>query len=106
MAKFLLTANYTQSGMKGLLQEGGSKRREALTQTIEGVGGKLECLYYAVGDTDLFMIADLPDQETALAVSMIINSAGVLTLTVTELIEPESIDVASKKSVPYRVPGS
>ncbi len=60
MAKFLLTANYTQSGMQGLLQEGGSKRREALTQTIEGVGGSLESFYYAVGDTDLFMIADLP----------------------------------------------
>ena len=106
MAKFLLTANYTQTGMKGLLQEGGSKRREALRQTIEGVGGTLESIYYAVGDIDLYMIAELPDQETALAVSMIINSAGVLTLNVTELVEPESVDTASKKSVPYRVPGA
>ncbi len=106
MAKFLLTANYTQSGMQGLLQEGGSKRREALTQTIEGVGGSLESFYYAVGDTDLFMIADLPDQETAVAVSMIINSAGVLELTFTELIEPESVDAASRKTVTYRLPGS
>ncbi|MCY4278832.1 MAG: GYD domain-containing protein [Gammaproteobacteria bacterium] len=105
MAKFLLTANYTQSGMKGLLQEGGSKRRDALRQTIDGVGGKLETFYYAVGDTDLFMIAELPDQETAVAVSMIINSAGVLELSATELIEPEAVDEAAKKTVPYRVPG-
>ena len=106
MAKFLLRANYTQSGVSGLLKEGGSKRREALQATIEGVGGTLESFYYAIGDTDLFMIADLPDKETATAVSLIINAAGVLELKITELLEPEAIDAASQKSVPYRVPGA
>ena len=29
MPKFLIEANYTLEGVKGLMQEGGSKRREA-----------------------------------------------------------------------------
>lgn len=106
MSKFLLRANYTQSGVGGLLKEGGSKRREALQATIEGVGGTLESFYYALGDTDLFLIADLPDKETATAVSLIVKAAGVLEISVTQLLEPEAIDAASQKSVPYRVPGS
>ncbi len=106
MSKFLLRANYTQAGVGGLLKEGGSKRREALQATIEGVGGTLESFYFALGDTDLFLIADLPDKETATAVSLSVKAAGVLEVLVTELLEPEAIDAASKKSVPYRVPGN
>ena len=36
MPKYLLTANYTDTGMRGLLKEGGSKRREAASKAIEG----------------------------------------------------------------------
>ena len=38
MAKYLFRARYTQAGVAGLLKEGGSSRREALRQTIEGMG--------------------------------------------------------------------
>ncbi len=65
MAKFLFRANYSQEGVNVLIEEGGLKRREALQQTIEGVGGTLENFYYAFGDTDLFMIADMPDHLSA-----------------------------------------
>lgn len=106
MAKFLLKANYTQAGMSGLREEGGWKRREALQQMIEGVGGELESFYYAFGDTDLYMIAELPDAQTATAVSLVVNGAGVLEMSVTRLLTAEDIDAAAAKSVPYRVPGS
>ena len=105
MAKFLFRANYSQEGVNVLIEEGGLKRREALQQTIEGVGGTLENFYYAFGDTDLFMIADMPDHESAMAISLVINSAGVLDISATEVFEPEFIDGASQKSVTYRVPG-
>ena len=105
MAKFLFRANYSQEGVNVLIEEGGLKRREALQQTIEGVGGTLENFYYAFGDTDLFMIADMPDHEAAMAISLVINSAGVLDISATELFEPGFIDGASQKSVTYRVPG-
>ena len=70
MAKYLIRANYTQAGVTGLLKEGGTGRRAALTQTIEGMGGTLEGFYYAFGDCDLYLIAELPDEATPMAVSM------------------------------------
>ena len=45
MSKYMFHANYTQGGLGGLLKEGGTRRREALTQTIEGVGGGVEAFY-------------------------------------------------------------
>ena len=54
MGKYLIRANYTQAGLAGLLKEGGTQRREALKQTVEGAGGALESLYYAFGARDLY----------------------------------------------------
>jgi uncharacterized protein with GYD domain len=69
MGKYLFTANYTQTGLAGLLKEGGTQRRAALKETIEAAGGALESLYYAFGSCDLYITADLPDDATATAVS-------------------------------------
>jgi uncharacterized protein with GYD domain len=38
----LLKLNYTPQGTKGLLKDGGSGRRNAVKQVIEGLGGKVE----------------------------------------------------------------
>ena len=76
MGKYMFHATYTQSGLTGLLKEGGTRRRAALTQTIEGMGGRVEVLYYAFGEPDLYIIADLPDDATATAVSLTIGAAG------------------------------
>ncbi|MCZ0953724.1 MAG: GYD domain-containing protein [Proteobacteria bacterium] len=105
MAKFLFRTSYTQDGVAGLIREGGTGRREALRQTVEGLGGTLEGFYYAFGDDDLLLIADLPDEEAATAFSMFVSAAGALTVSCTVLLEPETIDGAIAKSVPYRKPG-
>ena len=42
MAKYLFRTSYTQAGVAGLIREGGTGRREALRQTVEGLGGTLE----------------------------------------------------------------
>ena len=106
MGKYLFHATYTQSGLTGLLKEGGTRRREALTQTIEGMGGSVEVLYYAFGEPDLYIIADLPDDATATAVSLTIGAAGALNIGITVLVTPETVDEAIGKSVPYRPPGA
>ena len=105
MAKYLFRTKYTKAGLEGLLKDGGTSRREALRQTIEGVGGSLEGFYYAFGDDDLLLIAELADAATAAAVSLNLGAAGALEVSVTVLLDPETIDEASKKAVPYRVPG-
>lgn len=105
MAKYMFRTSYTQSGLKGLLAEGGSSREAALRRTVEGVGGTLEGFYYAFGEHDLYLIADLPDEATATALSLNIAAAGALTVDVTVLLTPQDVDAAAAKSVPYRLPG-
>ena len=106
MAKFLIRANYAGEGMKGLMAEGGSKRRDAAAAAIESVGGTLDCMYYAFGDTDVYGICDMPDNASATAVSLLINSSGAVTINLTPLMTPEDVDAATTRAPSYRAPGT
>jgi uncharacterized protein with GYD domain len=106
MPLLLWQASYTPSGAKGLLKEGGTKRRDAVRQMVEKAGGKLHSFHYAFGDSDLYAVAEFPDKETAVAVSLAVNSAGLATIKSTVLITPEEVDAATKKAVAYRPPGA
>ena len=105
MAKYLIQASYIGEGIKGLLKEGGSSRRTAVEKLAESVGGTIEAYYYAFGDTDLFVIADMPDHAAATAVSLTAGAAGTATVKVTVLLTAEEVDAAVKKSPSYRPPG-
>jgi len=105
MPKYLVQANYAGEGLKGLLKEGGSKRRAAVEKLFGSVGGKVEAFYYAFGDTDLFIIADVPDNVSAAALSLAVNATGTATSKVTVLMTAEEIDAAVKKTPSYRAPG-
>ena len=66
MAKYLFQGSLTVEGLRGLLREGGTKRREAVTQSVQAVGGTVETFYYAYGGDDFFIIVDhraLPGSE-------------------------------------------
>jgi uncharacterized protein with GYD domain len=105
MPKYLVQANYVGEGIKGLLRDGGTGRRAAVEKLFGSVGGKVEAFYYAFGDTDLFVIADVPDNVSAAALSLTVNAAGAATAKVTVLLTPEEIDAAAKKTPNYRPPG-
>jgi uncharacterized protein with GYD domain len=105
MPKYLLQASYTAEGAKGLIKDGGSKRRAAAKTLIESLGGKIDCFYFAFGKTDVFSIADFPDGAAAAAASMAISASGAVAARVTVLLTPEEIDQASKKSARYTPPG-
>ena len=105
MPKYLVQANYVGEGVKGLLKDGGTVRRAVTEKLIVSVGGKVEAFYYAFGDTDLFVIADLPDNITAAALSLIVTATGAVTTKVTVLLTSEEIDAAAKKTPNYRPPG-
>ena len=105
MPRYLAHASYTVEGLKGLLKDGGTKRREAIEQLAKGLGGTLEAFYYAFGDDDVFAILDFPDNVSAMAVSMAINASGGATVKTTVLLTPEEVDQATKKTVDYRPPG-
>jgi uncharacterized protein with GYD domain len=106
MPKFLIKASYNPDGVRGLLKEGGSKRRAAVQKVVESMGGTLDAFYYAYGPDDAVIIADLPDANSGIALSLTVNATGAVRLSTTPLISPEEIDSATKKTVKYRAPGS
>lgn len=106
MSKMLVKASYTAEGARGLLKEGGSGRRAAVQKLIEGLGGKVEAFYFAYGETDAYVIVDVPDATSGLSLSLAVNASGAVRLSTIPLITPEEVDAAVKKSVAYRAPGA
>ena len=105
MPKYLWKANYVGEGLKGLLKEGGTSRRAAVEKMVNSMGGKLEVYYYAFGETDLYCIADMPDNVSAAAFTLTIAASGAATLNTTVLMTPEEMDQTVKKNPSYRPPG-
>ena len=104
MPKYLLEANYVGEGITGLLAQGGSARRAAIEKLLASVGGTVESLYYAFGDTDVYVIVDVPDNATMASVALTVAASGVITLKTTVLLTVEEIDEAAKKSPQYQPP--
>ncbi len=105
MAKFMWTGSYTAQGTKGLIAEGGTSRKAVVEKMLASVGGKLECLYYALGSDDVVIIVDAPDNISAAAVGLTVAASGAVQGRMTVLLTPDEIDKAAKKSPAYRPPG-
>ena len=106
MPKYLFAASLTQSGVQGVLKEGGTGRRNAVQKTAESVGGTVEAFYFAFGDSDVYVLIDVPDAAAAAAVSMTTTASGAVRVNTTVLITPEEMDEVRSKSVQYRPPGA
>jgi uncharacterized protein with GYD domain len=106
MPKFLIEASLTTQGVKGVQGEGGTARREAVAKAVESVGGRLESFHFGFGEHDVFVIADFPDNESAAAMALAVNSSGAVTTRTVVLLTPEEVDAAAKRSVDYRPPGA
>jgi uncharacterized protein with GYD domain len=105
MPKYLIHGNYVGEGIKGLLKEGGSSRRAAIEKLAASQVGSLESVYYAFGDTDIYVIVDMPDNASMAALALTAAASGAVTIKTTVLMTPEEVDEASKKTVDYRPPG-
>jgi uncharacterized protein with GYD domain len=105
MPKYLLHVSYNADGVKGLVKDGGTKRRAVATRLVESLGGKVEAFYYAFGDSDVLTIIDMPDSGAAAAVSLTLGASGAVTSKTTVLLAAEEIDAAVKKQGTYTPPG-
>ena len=105
MAKYLLEVKYTIDGIKGVKAEGGSARVAAATEAIEGLGGKIDSFYFAFGDTDVYVVADYPDNVSVAAAALAVSAAGGATVRTVVLLTPAEVDAAAAKKTTYRPPG-
>ena len=83
MPKYLVQGSYTDQGLKGLLKEGGSKRRAMVEQLAKEMGGKLEAFYFAFGSDDFVIILDLPSNMDMAATAIVAQASGTVNVDCT-----------------------
>ena len=105
MPRYLYEAAYTAEGTKGLLHEGGTKRRAAVEEAAKSIGARVEAFYFVLGDSDVIVIVNAPDAVHAAAVSLVVNASGAVRLKTSVLLTAEEVDNAAGKSPAYRAPG-
>lgn len=106
MPKYLYVGTYTAEGAKGLLRDGGSKRRQVATDVIGSVGGTLDQMYFGFGSDDFYVIADMPNHAAMAAVALTIGGSGAISGRSVVLMEPEDLDDAAKLTPTYSPPGT
>lgn len=105
MPKYLVEASYLTEGIKGLLKEGGTGRRAAVEALFASLDGRVESFYFALGETDVFIIGELPDNAAAAALAIKVGASGASSLKTVTLLTPDEIDLAVRKTIVYRPPG-
>ncbi len=105
MPKYLLEIDYSGQGSAGVLSTGGSARKAVVTRMIEGLGGSVEAFYYTFGIRDSVAIVELPDNVSAVAISLAVSASGSMAYKTTVLVTPEEVDTACLMSTDYSPPG-
>jgi len=106
MAKYMIQFSYTQEGVRGLLSEGGSRRREATEELVRSLGGKVLAYYFTFGEFDGVVIVDRMDNAEVAAAALTAAASGAVRTRTTVLIEPDEIDRVARKTPTYRPPGA
>jgi uncharacterized protein with GYD domain len=108
MGKYLFEVEITAvgAGLVPTTRRLGSAFDTSLRQIITDAGGTVDCLYFALGDTDAIVIAELASLATAAAVAAIIVASTHATVRTVALFEPNEIDIELIKGWTWRPPGT
>jgi uncharacterized protein with GYD domain len=105
MPKYLIQANYTADGLKGLQKDKASGRKAAVQAAMKIIKGKVECFYFALGSDDAVLIVDAPDNISIAALSVGAGATGLVNLRTTALLTVDEVDQALELQTKYRAPG-
>ena len=105
MPKFMIKATYTAEGLKGLRKDKASGREKAIAAACEALGGKLDALYYALGDDDVFTVVDLPSHIHVASLSTLVGASGMVEVRTAPLLTVAEMDKALGEDMSYRPPG-
>ncbi|MFW3172457.1 GYD domain-containing protein [Geodermatophilus sp. CPCC 206100] len=106
MPRYLFIGNYAPQGTQAIMAAGGTARRAAIEKMCVDLGGRLESFDFAFGTDDVYVIADLPDQRTAAAVTLAVNGSGMVAVRTVVLVTPEEMDAAGQVHADYRPPSA
>ena len=106
MPFYLVQASYSSQATAAMIKNP-QDRAAAIKPMIERMGGKLHGLWLAFGEYDAVAIAEVPDNVSALALSMAIGASGAIgSYRTTPLITTAEAMEAMKKAgaVGYQPP--
>jgi uncharacterized protein with GYD domain len=97
MPHYLVEVAYNTSGLAGLVKEP-QNRIEKVTPAIEALGGRVESAYFAFGDYDVVLFAEMPDNASAAAFALAVGAGGTVSkYKTTVLLTPdEAVDAMRK----------
>jgi len=75
MPRYLIQASYTAAALAAFVAKP-QDRVAGVKTALEKMGGSLESMDYCLGDCDLVVIANLPDDTAAAAMALAVNAPG------------------------------
>jgi len=78
MAFYLARAKISQHAMSALVERP-EDRFVTMTRLLKEVGGRLHYYFFAFGEFDIVLVYELPDNQTASALAMVLTSSGSVT---------------------------
>jgi uncharacterized protein with GYD domain len=106
MSKFLLEGSYTAEGLRGLIKDKASGRKTAITHALANVGGKLDAIYFTLGERDVLLVCDCPDYPSVASLGLAASASGMVRTKITPLLTVEELDQTIAKGVNYQPPGT
>ena len=77
MARYMFEAAFTSDAW-ATLAKNPQDRTEAVRTLLQGVGGTLISYYFAFGDYDVVVLAELPDNGAAAATAIAVAAGGAI----------------------------
>ena len=105
MPKFLISGSYTAEGLKGLKKDKASGREKAIAAGCAALGGKLDAIYYALGNDDVFAIIDMPSHVHVASLGVAVGASGMVRTHTVPLLTVAEMDKALGENAKYKPPG-
>ncbi len=96
--RVVLLGSYAPHAVKGIIS--GSDREAAVQKLLDKVGGTLVSVMFTRGEFDVLVLADVPDEATAIGLTMAVQASGAVSrVSVLSELDMEPVLVAANKAV-------
>ena len=87
MPAYMYRVGYTAESWAAQTKNKVTDRQKAITPVVRSLGGRILSFYYAFGEDDVILIAQMPDNKAAAALSIAAAAGGAVThVTTTPLM--------------------
>lgn len=95
MPKYITLCSYTDQGVKAIKES--PARLDAAKQAFKAMGGEMTDFYLVMGEYDLVVIGDMPDDATTAKLALMIGAGGAIrTKTLRAFTEEEYRKIISE----------